>query len=311
MRPRIGFRAGILGLFCAVVAPACDWSPDTTSGLSSLIRVQGGQAFRGSISDPPATSPATASISPGNSTIFAGATDRNIPGRVGPDSNTAAIGVAGDQAYWRVPALTPDPTNADLFTFAARLSLTPVAANSPLLDTSSDGTVTLSLSVRAIDAAGNFGTAEIQQFIFLPETITGSLAISLQWDSPTDLDLHVLVPADNEQGYTEVWSKKRSSYNGADGGSPDGVLDFDSNANCQIDGHDTENVIWKGTPPVGHYVVRVAAASLCGQASAAWWAFASVPDQSKGEATGVLTEAAARNGAAPGSGVTVLEFDYP
>ena len=311
MRSRVGLLASTVGVLCAVSAPACDWSPDTNSGLNSLIRVKGGQAFRGSISDPPDASPATASISPGNSTIFAGAVDRNIPGKVGPNSNTAAIGVAGDQSYWRVPALTPDQTNADLFTFAAQLSLTPMATGSPLLERSSDGTVTLSLSIRAIDNAGNFGAADIQQFIFMPETITGSLGVTLQWDSPTDLDLHVLVFPSSGQGNTEIWSKKRSAYDGADGGDPDGLLDFDSNANCQLDGRNTENVVWKGTPPQGHYVVRVAAASLCGQASATWWAYASVPDQSKGEATGVLTQGAARHGTGPGSGVTVLEFDYP
>jgi hypothetical protein len=45
--------------------------------------------------------------------------------------------------------------------------------------------------------------------------------------------------------------------------------------------------------------------------SAAWYAFARVPGASKGEASGVLTPASARSGAAAGSGVTAFEFDYP
>jgi hypothetical protein len=88
-------------------------------------------------------------------------------------------------------------------------------------------------------------------------------------------------------------------------------LDFDSNANCQIDGQDLENVIWSGPPPVGHYVVRVAAASLCGLTSAAWYASASVASGSKGAASGVLTDAATRSSAQAGSGITAFEFDYP
>ena len=137
--------------------------------------------------------------------------------------------------------------------------------------------------------------------------LSGTLAVSLQWDSSTDLDLHVLVPANNDAGYIEVWSKKRS----ANPSVPDGTLDFDSNSNCQIDGREQENVVWKSTPPAGHYLVRVAAASLCGLSSASWWAYASVPGGSKGEASGVLTEAATRSSAGAGSGVTVFEFDYP
>jgi len=137
--------------------------------------------------------------------------------------------------------------------------------------------------------------------------------VSLQWDTPTDLDLHVLVPANNAAGYVEVWTKHRSADPGnpTAGTSPDGTLDFDSNANCQIDGQDLENVIWTGSPPVGHYVVRVAAASLCGLTSAAWYAEASVSDVSKGATSGVFTEAATRSSAEAGSGITAFEFDYP
>jgi hypothetical protein len=49
-------------------------------------------------------------------------------------------------------------------------------------------------------------------------------------------------------------------------------LDFDSNANCVIDGRRQENVIFPvgSTPPPGDYIVRVDAASLCGQSGAQW-----------------------------------------
>ena len=51
---------------------------------------------------------------------------------------------------------------------------------------------------------------------------------------------------------------------------PRPYLDFDSNANCVIDGRRQENVIFPtGSPPPGVYTVRVDASSLCGQAGRA------------------------------------------
>ncbi len=305
----VPFARSLLGLgaLFAMAIPACNWTPDTSSGVNSIIRVEGGQAMRGSIADPSNASPATAVIFPRNPIIFAGVTNKSIKGIVGPNANAVALGVAGDVAYWQVPALDPVQNDPESFNFALGLSISRDVWNSPLLQVSADGTTTLPLSVRGVDNAGNFGEATIQSLFLDSSTITGTLAVTLQWDTPTDLDLHVLVPANNAAGFVEVWSKARS----ADPKTPDGTLDFDSNANCQIDGRDQEDVIWKGAPPVGHYVVRVAAASLCGQTSAGWWAYASTPGVSKGESSGVLTEAATRSGEAAGTGVTVLEFDYP
>jgi hypothetical protein len=269
--------------------------------------VEGGQAWRGSIADPPSSTLATASFFPRNATIYAGVRHKSVKGIVGPHANAVALGVAGDDAYWRAPALTPDLGNPDSFTFTAGLSITPRVWESSLIVPNGDGTHTLPLSVRAVDPSGGFGPATIQPLILDAPASTAALAISLAWDAPADLDLHVLVPTGAEPGFLEVWAKARS----ADARTPDGNLDLDSNANCQIDGRGSENVLWRGTPPAGHYVVRVAAASLCGAGSAAWRAFATVPGANKGEASGVLTSAAARSGVAEGSGVTAFELDYP
>ena len=314
MRRKID-RLALLPWLCLLAAPACDWSSDTSSGLNSVIRVQGAQAKRGSIAGPASTILAKVTLTPRNAAIFPGESNKSINGDVGPDANAVALGVAGDDAYWLVPALQPETENPGYFRYLASFSLSPALASSPLLQPNSDGTPTLvlPLSYRAVDNAGNFGPETIQPLVLDSNAITGTLAVSLQWDTPTDLDLHVLVPASNAAGYIEVWAKHRSADPGniAAGTSPDGTLDFDSNANCQIDGQDLENVIWNGPPPMGHYVVRVAVASLCGLTSAAWYAYASVPGISKGAASCVLTEAAARSSAGAGSGVTVFEFDYP
>jgi hypothetical protein len=286
---------------------ACQWPTSPATALPAVIRVEGGQPQRGSIAAPASASPATASLFPKNATIFAGVTGKSIKGIVGPAANAAAIGVAGDVAYFLVPALAPDPSNPDSYTFSATLSVSPAVLASPLLEAEADGTSRLPLSVRAVDDSGNFGEATVQPLILDVPTLTGTLAVTLAWDTPTDLDLHVLVPAANDRGYVEVWSKARS----ADPATPDGTLDFDANAGCHIDGRERENVLWHGPPPVGHYVVRVAAPSLCGLPAAAFYAYASVPGVSKGEASGELTTAAERQGLMAGTGVTVFEFDYP
>jgi hypothetical protein len=313
MRRTFGGLMGIWWL-CALSAPACEWSSDSSSGLTSVIRVQGGQAMRGSVAGPPDTILATATLFPRNTTVFPGASNKSITGIVGPDANAVALGVAGDDAYWLVPALTPDSSDPlHTFKFAASLSLSPALASSPLLQPNPDNpsTLVLPLSSRAVDPAGNFGPAKVQALLMKPQGPDGTLVISLDWDAPVDLDLHVQVPADNDAGFVIVWAKARSAEPNLPDGGSDGTLDFDSNEDCQIDGLDRENVVWTGQPPTGHYIVRVDAFSLCGQMSAAWHAIAYTPQGTVGEASGVLTDAATREAPTAGAGLTAFEFDYP
>jgi len=297
---------------CAMSAPACEWSANSSSGLTSLIRVQGGQAVHGSIDGPPENNHlATVTAFPRNSTIFPGEVDKSINGKVGPDANAVALGVAGDEAYWLVPALTPEHDDPHSFDYSASLSLSPALGSSPLLQLGPQGTSTLPLSFRAVDPAGNFGSASVYTLYMEPQRPEGALVVSLDWDAPVDLDLHVQVPANNDSGFVIVWAQARSAEPKTPDGGSDGILDFDSNEDCQIDGRDRENVVWTGQPPAGHYVVRVDAFSLCGQMSAAWHAIAYTPQGTVGEASGVLTDAATREVPTAGAGLTAFEFDYP
>jgi hypothetical protein len=248
-------------------------------------------------------------------TIFPGASNKPIHGIVGPDANAVALGVAGDDAYWLVPALTPEHEDPHSFDYNASLSLSPALGTSPLLlsDPNAPATLTLPLSLRAVDAAGNFGSAAIYSLYLKPQGPDGTLVVSLDWDAPVDLDLHVQTPilANYDAGFVTVWAEGRSAEPKLPDGGVDGVLDFDSNEDCQIDGRDRENVMWTGQPPAGHYIVRVDAFSLCGQISAAWHAIAYTPQATLGEASGVLTDAATREAPTAGAGLTAFEFDYP
>jgi hypothetical protein len=79
------------------------------------------------------------------------------------------------------------------------------------------------------------------------EVGTGKLQVSLSWDQPNDVDLHLVEP-DGEE-----------IYYGTDYSSNGGVLDLDSNPGCSIDGVQNENITYsdESTVEAGTYIVRV------------------------------------------------------
>jgi hypothetical protein len=73
---------------------------------------------------------------------------------------------------------------------------------------------------------------------------TGEVQVSVSWDAPSDVDLHVVDPAGDEVYY--------AAPTVASGGE----LDLDSNAGCSIDDVNNENITW-ATAPDGEYTVRL------------------------------------------------------
>jgi uncharacterized protein YfaP (DUF2135 family) len=125
-----------------------------------------------------------------------------------------------------------------------------------------------------------------------------ALAIELSWDTEADLDLHVVQP----DGTELYWGHVASST---------GLIDFDSNQSCDIDGRRKERAIWSTSAPPGKYVVRVDTPSLCGQPAAHWrltaQAGTDVVARSQGESIAVDT----RGAHAAGAGLLALEVDVP
>ena len=81
---------------------------------------------------------------------------------------------------------------------------------------------------------------------------SGELQVSLNWNSPVDMDLHVETPDEQD------------IYYGERVGQAGGSLDLDSNASCFIDGVNNENITWAGEEPAcGEYIVRVDLWSAC------------------------------------------------
>ena len=102
---------------------------------------------------------------------------------------------------------------------------------------------TWSMKVAVRDAAGRVNDIQDAD-LSVAEAESGTLRVTLSWDTATDVDLHVIEP-----GGTEIYYSNRSSPTG-------GALDLDSNAGCGIDGVNQENIYWD-LPANGTYTVGV------------------------------------------------------
>jgi hypothetical protein len=111
----------------------------------------------------------------------------------------------------------------------------------------------LALSYGAAPATGPFGDL-LSQTINMIRVGAGDVQVSVAWDAPTDVDLHVFDP-DSE----EIYFANTTSASG-------GTLDLDSNAACSIDNINNENITWPiGGAPAGNYSVSLVYWSACSQ----------------------------------------------
>jgi hypothetical protein len=287
-------------LACAL-ACACGSRVKDDPGADAYLRVPGASFVRGPMPGATPGAPAVASIVVVNAIVHPDTVGYPIAGALGPGSTAAAIGVAGDTGYWVVPAGLPsvatpdDPSFSASATFASGL----VAGQYALV-------------VEAVDAQGRFGAPATQTLTAqaAPGEPQGALVVTLTWDTEADLDLHVVDPSGQEIFHGAMSDQPPPFAAPLDGGSY-GFLDWDSNANCVIDGKRQESVVWPDAPPPGSYVIRVDAASMCGQAVARWTVEATLDGTSIGRAEGVAVDASTRAPHDRGAGVTALDLAVP
>jgi hypothetical protein len=278
-------------------------------GLGAQLRVAGAQFYEGDL--PRATSDvAVTGIDSLNNTIWPGQVNKAIGGRLGPRGIAAAIQLMGDSGFWVVPADAPDLNMPDQLTWSAKASFSDAieAGSHDVLISAVDdnrefgppNTLTLTVQSRELDLTGT------------------KLAVSLRWDTESDLDLHLVLPDG-----TIVWSGNLNSYVPPPPGDPTdpnaaaagGILDVDSNAQCLIDGRREENIVWRGDlamPPAGNYAVLVDTFSLCAATTAHWTVdvFEHADEASIAHAEGTVTDADTRGAHEASSGVRALTFDY-
>ncbi len=288
--------------FLVLIVAGCGGA-STNPGLDAWLRVDQAQFVAGDLLDIPGQDqPAVISVTNTRTEIFPGQRDKPVKGTLARESTAAAIGLAGDAGYWIVVAGVPDLDAPELPTFHLDVSFSPALPTGPR-----------NAVVRAVDADGRFGPPALVPLVSTETTTpAGKLVVSLWWDTEADLDLHVVDPSG-----VEIWARNINSYTAPLPGDPvdpdawqaGGILDFDSNGNCTIDGRRRENTIWKTSAPPGHYVVRVDTASLCQDITARWTVDVFHEGAPVGSAEGQSIRADTRHSKGAGGGVTALEFD--
>jgi hypothetical protein len=284
---------------------ACDQGGvDANLGARALVFVGGAQFIPGPMPAASNGAPAVVDIITRNHAAFPGERGKKLNGHLDPSGRGIAIGFAGDIGYWVVPAGNPDEVEANLLTFAATIDLSTAipAGNHDLL-------------FAAVDAQGHFGAPMPLSLTIASATPQGLLIVTLKWDTESDLDLHVVEPDG-----TEVWARNINDYTPPGPGEPTpdagviaggGILDFDSNSMCQIDGRRQEDVTYATAVPSGHYIVRVETFSLCATAYANWTVDVISQGEAIAHARGESTDADVQLPHGAGAGTTAVEFVIP
>ncbi len=175
--------------------------------------------------------------------------DKSFNGVVGSSATSVAIALRGSPGFWTVPVGLPPPESPGALGFDAPFSLGPnlrVGKHE--------------LLVWAFDEQGRAGPESVTAFSIQDDEPDAELAVTLAWDTPSDLDLHLELP-----GGDEIYADNPVLVLEA---QLSVSLDVDSNADCVIDGRERERIALVGAPQRGRHLVRVDARSLCGESAA-------------------------------------------
>jgi|JI10StandDraft_1071094.scaffolds.fasta_scaffold20063_4 hypothetical protein len=232
-------------------------SPD--SDLLSWLRIDSAQLVLG---PPPADQggPVVQGVTLLQSRVWPGQQGKPISGTLATSATAVSLFLVGDRTHYILPAGTPDITAPESPTFVANLDFSPLLPLGPH-----------QIQLQATDETGRYGAITAQSLMAESEPPPdGVLVFVLRWERAADLDLHVEEPSGQE-----IWARRKSGNTAPAPGRPPpgpnaGYLDFDSNAQCVIDGRQREQVIYRTVAPQGRYKVRVDSFSLCGQPTAYW-----------------------------------------
>lgn len=324
--------AGALALLAAGAGACSDASSDPA--LDAMFRLSGTgvQYVPGTLgTEAAADMPMMQAINLATNIVYPGAIDRTLTGSA-IGSTSVLIGLDGDIGHWIAPTGLPDSEFEGAFDFSTRYSLSPQLPLDP-----PDRMIVF----RAVDAQGQIGPPLSQPIKVkvlanpLGISLDGQpLVITLQWDSPADLDLKVRIPnpTDPMGMPVDIWTKHRVALPVLGNSDPPytddqvkdvGTLDFDTNANCVIGGIQQDNlyqedvVFTQAAPspkaaPSGTYEVRVDATSLCGQVTARWHAYAVTNSGAVlGETYGQATDIDTQGSHGPATGTLAFSFMVP
>ena len=227
-----------------------------------------------------------------------------LGGRLGPGGVALHIQAVGDPDHWVLGAKGFDFVVQDELQFSARLEFSHAITDEEVR-----------VQLQAADENGRLGPIEEASFIMADSVPPAILLVSLAWDAPVDLDLHV-----RDADGVVVGAKNINSYEPIPGTiDPDawrqgGFLDFDSNQHCELDLRNRENVVWlEGDPPAGRYQVYAHLFSSCGQASVNMTTTAHLGGElvSEGGATQYDFDSRVHPSGDEAPGLLLMEFDVP
>jgi hypothetical protein len=287
----------------ALALAGCSGGSDPKLALDAALRIASAQFHRGA---PPAENggPKLSSITT-QAIVYPGELDASVSGLTPPLTTGVLAYIDKDVGYYVITPGTPDPSQDFALTFSAPVTFSQLL---PL------GKFTL--MGQAVDIHGKVGAVykdviSVQdEAAPIPNPTT--LLVSLSWDTQADLDLHLVIPDGTEIYSGKVNSVGRPSPGDTDSWKSGGILDYDSNGLCVIDGRRRENVYWTQTPPSGHYIVRVETYSMCSEAQANWSvAITKGSDPALAIVHGVSRDSDTLAKRGRGAGLTAFEFDIP
>lgn len=202
-------------------------------------------------------------------TVPPGAVDRSISGTA--TSNAVSVGLRFEDlgtGYWVLPTTTADAFTENELAWGGLASYArrPEAGKHKLLAV-------------ALDKNGRPGIQTNLDVCLLPEVPDNGnvcdpskdppkLVISLAWNSAVDLDLRVVTPdgkiVDAKHPTTALADEDGKVDPTAEGL---GLIATDSNASCQLDGQQRENLVFQARPPAGDYLVYANLFEACDQPS--------------------------------------------
>lgn len=295
-------RALLAGLIASATFTGCEAAPSQFGpGLDLQVRVAGAQLQQGPLG-PDEGGPTVSQVLRPQSTVHRGEAAVELDGRLGAGGVALHVQAVGDEDHWIAAPKGFDFVIADELLWDAQLEFSHAIIRDRV-----------TLRLQATDASGRGGPVREVDFGVLPDVPPSALLVSLGWDGPVDLDLHVELPDG-----TVVGAKNTSSYEPPAGGpiDPDAWMlgayhDFDSNQQCRLDLRNRENVVWPMPPTPGIYRVYAQLFSPCDRAAVNFQAMVQRADDVTDVVGGTLHAFDSREHPADGEapGLLVLEFE--
>ncbi len=281
---------------------SCEESPSLPGmGLDLRVRVHDAQLQRGALPSEDGGPSVTQILTP-QIGVRRGEGTVQLGGRLGDGGVSLLIHGVGDDDHWQVAPSGFDFVIANELLFGTELEF------SHAIDTD-----TLEVELQAVDETGRAGAITSATFELQADVPPAELLVSLGWDAPVDLDLHVELPSGVIVGAKNInaFEPTPGVQPPPDGATLGGYHDYDSNQQCSLDLRNRENVVWQVTPPPGRYRVYAELYSACDAAAVNFEATALQGTESLADSGGTLYAFDAREHARAGEvpGLLVLEFE--